>query len=147
MAYHLLRHIPDVRDTFEFDEVYKVSQRTLDIYRHNLTYFNDWLNEHSSPSDDLPIPVETIRGYMLHLTGKGYRLNTIKQRFWAIAWLHDINGFSDSKNPVYHPDFRKINRKIALALARQGVSNKPRQKTPLKAADVKSLASLCPRQT
>lgn len=144
MSGSILQHIPVIKDAFDYQDKIKVSRSSFHAYRNNLRYFDDWLTKQGYDGGNLPIKPEIIREYVQFLTENCYKLNTIKQRFYSISWLHTVNGFDDETNPIYDSKLRRIHRKIARVLAEKGISNKPHQKAPLMAEDMRKVVQQCP---
>ncbi len=143
MSGSILQHIPSFTDAFDYQDKIKVSHTSYYAYRNNIRYFNDWLTKQGYNGDNLPIKPEIIRKYLYFLTQHRYKLNTIKQRFYSIGWLHTVNDFSDETNPIYDPKLRRIHRKVSKVLAENGISNKPHQKAPLMAEDIRKVVQQC----
>ena len=142
----LTQHLPVFKDPFEFFELYDVSRSSFDTYCKNLEYFGQWLDEQQQPGD-LPLNPETIKNYLFHLVNQNLKPTTIDQRRMAITWLHRMAGYGDEANPMYHPSLRHISRQVRQIRASRDQSNKPLQKEPIRASDLKKLCRRCPTST
>ncbi|MGI9282166.1 MAG: tyrosine-type recombinase/integrase [Endozoicomonas sp.] len=146
MSDTLIRHLPDFKDSFEFFELYDISQPSFTTYRKALKYFGQWLDERHL-AGDLPLSPETIKDYLFDLVNQKLKPSTINQRRMAITWLHRMNGYTDETNPMYHPSLRRISKQVRQVRASRDLSNKPEQKEPIRISDLKKLCRKCPTDT
>lgn len=146
MSCNLCRHIPTAVSLFDDLSLSLVSEKTQQQYQTNLVYISTWMDEHEYP-DELPLSPALLIHYAEDMVKDGKRVNTIKQRLFAVSWLHTYCGYSSNDNPMHHPDMRNITQQIKAGRTRLNFDNKPQQKKPLTAKQIKQLCKQCAPDT
>ncbi len=146
MPANLLRHVPTLKNGFDFCDLTTILPSTYKQYRYNLRYFSRFLADHSY-HDDLPLPASVVLEWLEAMTLQELTANTIRQRLSAVRWLHTIHDIADEENPVNHPILIRIIRKVKRVRSNKGLGNKSIQKEPLRAADLKAIVDHCPADT
>ena len=144
----LLSHIPTLKTVSDLVELTTISPATFNVYVHNLRYFDSWLYDNNREREELPISFSDIKDYLYHLAEVDNKAtSTITQRLWAIAWLHEINGYTLENNPAYHPSLRCTGKRINRIRAATIGTNKPQQAIPLRTNDLKKIIRHCTGKT
>lgn len=146
MHTNLLRHIPEITNAFEFCEFFgHIKPVTVEKYKNDLKLFSLWLRDHKLP-DDLPLAPDVVKRWLEDLSQQGLKANTIKRRKAAIGFLHTINNLNE-QNPVHHISLKGFIKRVQKFRSLQGLSNRPAQKDPLTADQIRKLYRCCSKKT
>ena len=146
MKTNLLRHIPEMKNTFEFCEFFgHIKPVTIEQYRSDLKLFSLWLRDNSY-SDDLPLSPDVVKRWLEALSQQGLKANTIKRRKAAIGFIHEINQLHDC-NPIHHIALKGLCKRVQKYRSIKGLSNRPEQKEPLTADVIRKLTKCCSKKT